>query len=104
MTPASADVDKACGFEFSVDKLKSALEEERAERFLRNEKRKERRSKNGVVELVREAERRRDMMSGRLGLQGPYVGLNIGHRSAFHGPRVRSLGLQRQLTGRLLHE
>lgn len=51
--------------EFSVDKLKSALEEERAERFLRNEKRKERRSKNGVVELVREAERRRDMMSGR---------------------------------------
>ncbi|CAE7363718.1 unnamed protein product [Symbiodinium sp. CCMP2456] len=51
--------------EFSVDKLKSALEEERAERFVRNEKRKERRSKNGVVELVREAERRRDMMSGR---------------------------------------
>ena len=51
--------------EFSVDKLKSALEEERAERLARNEKRKERRAKSGVVELIREAERRRDIMSGR---------------------------------------
>ena len=55
--------------QFSVDKLRSALEEERAERLARNDKRKEKRARQGVVELIREAERRRDLMGGRWDLK-----------------------------------